>query len=100
MILTIDERAFSWFTNEFELKKPLSIRLFPQYAGFGQKHKGYSLAFSAESPANAEFIKEMDGITFYVEGNDLWFFDDAETRISIDDNGELQVLFKDLSASC
>lgn len=95
MFISIDEKAFSWFTNEFELKKPFSIRLFPQYAGFGQKHKGYSLAFSAESPTNAEFSKEIDGITFYVEGNDLWFFDDAETCISLDDNKELQVSFKE-----
>jgi uncharacterized protein YneR len=93
MIISIDEKAFSWFNKEFELSKPFSIRMFPQYAGFGEKHKGYSLAFSAEAPTSAGFTNEMDGITFFVEDNDIWFFDETKTYLSIDPKDELKVTF-------
>ncbi|MGG1396447.1 hypothetical protein ABE288_00890 [Bacillus salipaludis] len=94
MFITIDEKAAAWFTKEFELNKPFSIRMFPQYAGFGQKHKGYSLAFSAEIPANVGYSKEVNGITFFVEGNDVWFFEDTQTLLSVDDRlEELQVSY-------
>jgi uncharacterized protein YneR len=95
MVISIDEKALSWFTKEFELDKPFSIRMFPQYAGFGQKHQGYSLAFSAEKPSNAEFMKEINGITFFVEGNDSWFFNDTETYLSVDQTEDLTISFKE-----
>jgi uncharacterized protein YneR len=96
MFISIDEKAGLWFSNEFEINKPYSIRMFPQYAGFGEKHKGYSLAFSAEYPANAGITKEINGITFFVEDNDVWFFEDTETYLSVDDLlDELQVTYKE-----
>lgn len=95
MFISIDESAFSWFTKEFELSKPFSIRMYPQYAGFGEKHKGYSLGLSCEAPSNAGFSKEINGITFYVEGNDVWFFNDAETYLSLNQADELLVSFKE-----
>jgi uncharacterized protein YneR len=100
MFISIDESATSWFTNEFEFNKPFSIRMFPQYAGFGQKHKGYSLAFSAETPTNAGYVKEINGITFFIEGNDVWFFEGTETSLSVDNLlDELQVTYKEVVAA-
>jgi uncharacterized protein YneR len=95
MFISIDEKAFSWFTKEFELNKPFSIRLFPQYAGLGQKNKGYSLAFSAETPTNAGFTQELNGITFYVENNDAWFFDETATYLTVNPTNELEITFKE-----
>jgi uncharacterized protein YneR len=99
MFISIDEKASLWFSKEFEIIKPFSIRMFPQYAGFGAKHKGYSLAFSAEQPANLGFKKELNGITFFVEGNDVWFFEETETYLSVDDLlEEIHVTYKEKSA--
>jgi uncharacterized protein YneR len=95
MIISIDQKAYSWFAKEFEFDKPFSIRMFPQYAGFGEKHKGYSLGFSAETPTNAQYKQEIDGVTFYYEENDAWFFNDTETCFSIDDSNELLISFKE-----
>ncbi|MGX6442389.1 HesB/YadR/YfhF family protein [Neobacillus sp. K501] len=88
MLISIDERAVAWFNKEFEINKPFTIRLYPQYAGFGEKHKGYSLAFSAELPSNAGYTTDINGITFYVEGNDVWFFENTETYLSVNDLSE------------
>ncbi|MCM3725555.1 hypothetical protein M3226_07650 [Neobacillus cucumis] len=96
MFISIDEKAALWFTEEFEINKPISIRLFPQYAGFGEKNKGYSLAFSVEQPEDAGYAQEMNGITFYVEGNDIWFFEDTETYLSFDEVlEEIQIIYKE-----
>lgn len=93
MNISIDEKAFSWFNQEFELSKPFSIRMFPQYGGFGVKHRGYSLAFSAEEATSAVFTKEIEGITFFVEDIDIWFFDETKTYLSINPTDELKVTF-------
>jgi uncharacterized protein YneR len=96
MYISIDERASSWFTNEFEVNKPMTIRMFPQYAGLGEKHKGYSLAFSAETPTNAGFTTVVNGITFFVESNDTWFFEESETYLTVNDLiSELQITYKE-----
>ncbi|MEH7334315.1 hypothetical protein V7161_16845 [Neobacillus drentensis] len=96
MLISIDEKAARWFTKEFEFNKPFSIRMFPRYAGFGQQHKGYSLAFSVETPEDIGFTKEINGITFYIDGNDVWFFENTETYLSVNDLiDELQVAFKE-----
>lgn len=96
MTIKIDQEALKWFEREFETSKPFHIRLYPQYAGFGDKNKGYSLAFSLEAPAVAAEQQEMNGITFYVESNDTWFFDDTEVEIKYSDaDGEIFTNYKE-----
>lgn len=98
MFISIDEKAAAWFAQEFDFSRPFSIRMYPQYAGFGEKHKGYSLAFSIETPANAAYIKDVNGITLFIESNDLWYFEDTETFLSIDQPlNELQVSYREVS---
>ncbi len=92
MNISIDEKAARWFTDEFQNNH---VRMFPQYDGFGEKNKGFSLAFSAEAPTNIGFLKEINGIRLYVEGNDVWFFEDTETWLSYNDEiKEIQISFK------
>ncbi|NWQ41134.1 hypothetical protein MLOOGBEN_10555 [Bacillus sp. EB106-08-02-XG196] len=96
MLISIDEKAAKWFTSEFEIN---TVRMFPRYSGFGEKNKGFSLAFSAEAPTNVGFTKEINGINFYVEGNDVWFFEDTETCLSFNDEmNEIQITFKETMA--
>lgn len=96
MLISIDEKAFGWFTKEFEMKDSLNIRMFPQYAGFGKKNKEFCLGFSAETPTNAQYKQEINGITFYFEENDAWFFNDTDTYLSINEANELEISFKEL----
>jgi uncharacterized protein YneR len=96
MLISVDEKAVTWFAKEFDNSHSLNIRMFPQYQGFGQKHKGYSLAFSAEAPTNAGYTKEINGITFFIEGNDVWFFEDTKTYLSFNEQfDELEISFQD-----
>jgi uncharacterized protein YneR len=58
----------------------------PQYAGFGEKNKGFSLAFSLEEPTIAETKQEINGITFFIESNDSWFFEDKNVNIQFSED--------------
>ncbi|WP_462408876.1 HesB/YadR/YfhF family protein [Neobacillus sp. Marseille-QA0830] len=98
MLLTIDEKAAAWFKQEFQGTMLSNICMFPQYAGFGEKNKGFTLAFSAETPANIGFTQEIKGITFLVDGNDVWFFEETETCMTVDENiHELQITYKTIN---
>ncbi|CAM3862582.1 HesB/YadR/YfhF family protein [Mesobacillus zeae] len=95
-MITIENHALKWFESEFSTQKPFFIRLYPQYAGFGEKNKGYSLAFSLEQPANAAEQQEIDGITFYFESNDTWFFQDTDVEIKVcDQTSEICASYKE-----
>jgi len=97
MTISIDQNAYKWFEKEFDTQKPFYIRLYPQYAGFGDKNKGYSLAFALETPAIAAQQQEIDGITFFVESNDTWFFDETDVEIKYSDaEQEIFALYKEL----
>ncbi|WP_079509271.1 HesB/YadR/YfhF family protein [Mesobacillus jeotgali] len=96
MTIKIDQDAYKWFEKEFDTPKPFHIRLYPQYAGFGDKNKGYSLAFSLEVPALAAQQQEIDGITFYVESNDTWFFNQTDVEIKYSNSaGEIFTSYKE-----
>lgn len=94
--MAFDEKALSWFSDEFRITAPLGIRLFPQYNGFGLQHKGYSLAFSAEPATNPSYAAKLNGLTFYIEASDLWFFEDTKTFLFYDESlKELAVRYED-----
>ncbi|WP_181884641.1 HesB/YadR/YfhF family protein [Neobacillus piezotolerans] len=94
--MAFDDKALSWFSDEFGITAPISIRLFPQYNGFGIQHKGYSLAFSAEPATDPSYAAEMNGLTFYIEASDLWFFKDTKTFLFFDEaQKELAVRYED-----
>ncbi len=96
-MITIDDRALGWFEREFDAQKPYTIRLYPQYAGFGEKNKGYSLAFSIEEPANPSIQQEQNGVTFFVETNDQWFFDDTDVELKLcEKSNEICARYKEI----
>ena len=97
MTIAIDQNAYKWFEREFDTPKPFYIRLYPQYAGFGDKNKGYSLAFALETPAIVAQQQVIDGITFFVESNDTWFFEKTDVEIKYSETEqEIFTLYKEL----
>ncbi|WP_059172871.1 HesB/YadR/YfhF family protein [Bacillus sp. FJAT-27445] len=99
MYLSFDKKALSWFANEFGIKEPISIRLHPQYDGFGLQHKGFSLALSAEPPTDPCYLRELNGVTFYVEASDSWFFEKTNTFFFYDESiEELAIRYEEEAA--
>ncbi|GAA0309547.1 uncharacterized protein YneR [Gracilibacillus halotolerans] len=81
MQISISNPAIKWFQRELGLNEGDSVRFYARYGGFGGVHKGFSLAMEIMEPVNpgAEIIE--NGIRFFVEESDLWYFDEKDFRI-------------------
>lgn len=89
MKITINEKAVSWYKNELYLEDGASIRFFARYGGQSPLHKGFSLGLSTnDTPYEAGAEQTADGITFFIEENDLWFFDEHDLVIGYNEKLE------------
>ena len=75
MKIVISEGALQWFKNEVGLKKGDMVKFYSKIYGSSPVQENFALAFTVDNdPVDMKVITEADGITFYVEENDLWFF--------------------------
>ncbi|UOQ87486.1 HesB/YadR/YfhF family protein [Gracilibacillus salinarum] len=81
MEMSITKPAAKWFINELELTEGDSIRFFARYGGFGGVHKGFSLALEKAEPNNLGAEITEEGIQFFVEESDIWYFDQKNLHI-------------------
>ncbi|WP_257350475.1 HesB/YadR/YfhF family protein [Pseudalkalibacillus decolorationis] len=81
MKLTITQPAVHWFKKEMELIEGDSIRLFARLGGCSTVQTGYSIGIAKESPFEPGSSVEVDGITFFVEEKDLWYFNGYDLSI-------------------
>jgi uncharacterized protein YneR len=86
MELFVDEKAASWYINELQLQKGETVQFFVRYGGCSNVQKGFSLGVSKQVPEEVGSIVEVKGITFYVENRDLWYFDNHNLRVELDEN--------------
>ncbi|UII54131.1 HesB/YadR/YfhF family protein [Cytobacillus spongiae] len=75
MQIHINDEAARWYTNEFTLKTGDFVRFFARYGGCSTVQEGFSLGVSNEEPINLGIHTEKDGITYFIEEKDLWYFD-------------------------
>lgn len=79
MKLTISKEAAQWFIDEFHLQDGESIKFFGSVYG---PHNGFSISIAKVEPSRPFHVTEKNGIQFYVEKNDAWFFDNADLDVS------------------
>ena len=85
MELTITPEALTWFKDELLLEKGDSVRIFGKYGGATNVHVGFSTGIEVTTPHMPLVEKEMDGLTFFTEHGDDWFFADYHLTVSLDD---------------
>ena len=85
MKLTITEDAAKWFVSELDLNKGDYIKFFGKVYG---PHGGFSIAMEKVEPSRIFHTTEVQGINFYVEKNDAWFFDNADLAITFDEESK------------
>jgi len=74
--LSIDEAALAWFQEEVELESGDRVKFHPRYGGASPVQQGFSLAFSvSEAPDDPAVSVEKEGILFFIEAADVWYFD-------------------------
>lgn len=82
MKLSITQPAVNWFIHELDLSEGDCVRFFARYGGHGGVHKGFSLGISNHDTPNDPAMKVMEqGITFFVEKSDAWYFDGMDFHI-------------------
>ncbi|MBM7663113.1 uncharacterized protein YneR [Bacillus mesophilus] len=75
MKLTIDDQSVSWYKHELNLNNGDYIRFYVRYGGHGTVLSGFSLGVSKDEPEDIGISATSNGITFFVEERDLWYFD-------------------------
>lgn len=95
MEIIVSEEAVAWYKKELEIKQHTALRLFVRYGGFGGHIPGFSLGINLEQPNRVHASTEVDGITFYVEEDDAWYFEDKDLIVSFNtEMGEPQFTYQ------
>jgi len=84
MNITLTDEALQWFKNEMEVETGDTIRFYARYGGSSPFHEGFSLGMTREEPLEMGVHTEADGITYYIEQKDLWFFNDYNLHVDVD----------------
>lgn len=88
MVITITEQAIKWFKEEMDLKSGDQIRFYTKFYGSSPVQEMYSLGFTKDEPIDMITSTSHDGITFYVEESDLWFFDGHDLQVDYNEKND------------
>lgn len=84
MEIKISDDAFEWFHNEMEVKAGESVRFFVRYGGSGLQ-PGFSLGVTKDQPHELAVEVKKDQVSYFIEQNDLWYFDGQNLTVSVND---------------
>lgn len=86
MNIYISEKAKQWFKEEVGLETGDKVRFYSQIYGTSKVQENYSLAFTID-PDDDKAMAALteDGITYYVNEPDLWYFDGHDLYIEYDE---------------
>lgn len=85
--IKISDEALDWFKNEVTLGDTSQIKFQAKYGGSSEIHQGFSLALEVngamEDPVTSV---DKDGITFFIDDYDAWYFDGYNLIVNYDEN--------------
>lgn len=81
MKIHVSHEAAEWYKDELYLKKGDFVRFFARYGGVSTFQQGFSLGLSTDKPEDVGVSEEIDGVTFFIEDKDMWYFDDKDLFI-------------------
>jgi uncharacterized protein YneR len=85
MQVIISEQALEWFKKELEVTSGDHVQFFARYGGCGNFQSGFSLGVTVKAPEEEAASVEKDGILFYVEKKDEWYFDGKDLKVTYDE---------------
>lgn len=88
MKIVINNQALKWFQGEIGVKKGDKVKFYTQFYGSSPVQQSYSLAFSKDDPINITTSTELEGILFYVEETDLWYFDGHDLHVEYNEQDD------------
>ncbi|MDE5412791.1 HesB/YadR/YfhF family protein [Alkalihalobacterium chitinilyticum] len=81
MSIEVTKPAYQWFKDEFNLEGTEYMRIFVRYGGCGSFQQGFSLGIVKEEPKDAAIEVNMEGTIFFIEKEDMWYFDGKGVKI-------------------
>lgn len=82
MEIVISTSALKWFKDEVELKKGDKVKFYPKVYGNSPVQEGFSLGFTVDNyPIDIIVKVEAEGLLFYIEERDLWFFNGHDLHV-------------------
>jgi uncharacterized protein YneR len=88
MKITINDDAAAWYENEMDLSTGSFLRFFVRYGGFSSIQQGFSLGVSKETPDHIGVKTEKNGVTYYIEEKDIWYFDNHDLIVELHPVGQ------------
>ncbi|OMF19767.1 hypothetical protein BK133_29585 [Paenibacillus sp. FSL H8-0548] len=88
MGLRVEQPAARWYKTEMGLVEGDFIRIFIRLGGCGSVHPGLSLGITKDEPRSIGLSHDVEGITYYIEEDNLWYLDNKSLRISFDEKYE------------
>lgn len=84
MKLTITPQAQEWFKRELELAEGQGIKFYGKVYGKTQVHDGFSVGMSVDIPESPLIEENVNGMMFFVEESDEWFFKGYDLVVDYD----------------
>lgn len=84
MKIILSTEALSWFKEEMAAESGDSIQFFARYGGASPLHEGFSLGVRMESPDEAAVQAEYNGVQYYIEWRDEWYFLEHNLHVNVD----------------
>ncbi|WP_134685323.1 HesB/YadR/YfhF family protein [Brevibacillus migulae] len=81
MKMTIASDALAWFKEEWGFTPGDQIRFFARYGGSSTVQDSYSMGISKETPREIGISTVVEGITFYIESEDLWYLNGMDLTV-------------------
>lgn len=95
MRIELSDKAHQWFVDELNLSKGDSLRIFGKYGGKTNIHVGFSTGITVVEPTRIGGQLDYEGITYFTEEADEWFFGDHCLVIDFDETtGEPTYFYK------
>ncbi len=89
MKIIVSNEAFKWFKQEMDIEPGDYIRFYARYGGSSQFHEAFSLGMNRETPHDLGVETVLEGVHFYIEKDDEWFFNEHDLLVKIDPLHEL-----------
>ncbi len=86
MQLTVTDRASQWFQEEMGLNKGMGVRFFGKVYGKTPVHDGFSLGMARDDHPLSPIVDTVkDGVSYFVDGQDEWFFKGFDFGVDYDE---------------
>ena len=85
MKIKVTDKAENWFKNELGVEPGGYVHFFGKYGGATNVHVGFSTGMRVEEPTDPIATLEQNGITYFADSMDEWFFANYDLAVDFDE---------------